>query len=97
MTATALPELRKVRGPVLGLPHLVQLRRDPIGHNVFLHEAYGDVVRLNVFGTTMYLSHGPEMAEKVLVKQGPRLRERARVVALHRPVLPARDHAAGLR
>ena len=69
MTTTAPPELRTVKGPVLGLPHLVQLRRDPIGHNVFLHEAYGDVVRLNVFGTTMYLSHGPEMAERVLVNK----------------------------
>jgi cytochrome P450 len=54
---------------VLGLPHLVQLRHHPIGHNRFLHEAYGDVVRLHVFGTTMYVARGAEMAEKVLVNK----------------------------
>ena len=43
----------EVRGPVLGLPHLLQLRRNPIEHNDFLREAYGEVFRLNVFGTTL--------------------------------------------
>ncbi|MDQ6641996.1 MAG: cytochrome P450, partial [Actinomycetota bacterium] len=69
MTATAERRLRTVTGPVLGLPHLIQLRQHPIEHYRWLHESYGEVVRLNVFGTTMYVTHGPEMAERVLVNK----------------------------
>jgi cytochrome P450 len=60
---------RKVRGPVLGLPHLLQLRFNPIGHNEFLREAYGDVYRLNVFGVHLYVTAGADMAEQVLVNR----------------------------
>ena len=68
MTVTA-PSARKVRGPVLGIPHLLQLRFNPIGHNEFLRESYGEVYRLNVFGIHMYVTAGADMAEQVLVNR----------------------------
>ena len=58
-----------VRGPVLGIPHLLQLRFNPIGHNAFLREAYGEVYRLNVFGVSMFVTAGADMAEQVLVNR----------------------------
>ena len=69
MTVTAPAGLKTVRGPVLGLPHLLQLRYNPIEHNAFLREAYGDVFRLNVFGIKMYVTAGADMAEQVLVNR----------------------------
>ena len=69
MTVQTPSTLRKVRGPVLGIPHLLQLRSNPIGHNEFLREAYGDVYRLNVFGIHMYVTAGADMAEQVLVNR----------------------------
>ncbi len=61
--------LTRVRGPVLGLAHLLQLRFNPIGHNAFLREAYGEVFRLNVFGVRIYVTAGADMAEQVLVNR----------------------------
>ena len=69
MTVTAPPGLKRVRGPMLGVPHLLQLRHNPIGHNEFLREAYGEVYRLNVFGIHMYVTAGADMAEQVLVNR----------------------------
>src|SRR4051794_7135994 len=69
MTVTAPAGLKTARGPVLGLPHLLQLRYNPIAHNAFLREAYGDVFRLNVFGIRMYVTAGADMAEQVLVNR----------------------------
>jgi hypothetical protein len=69
MTVTAPAGLKTARGPVLGLPHLLQLRYNPIEHNAFLREAYGDVFRLNVFGIKMYVTAGADMAEQVLVNR----------------------------
>ena len=60
---------RRVRGPVLGIPHLIQLRFNPIGHNEFLREAYGEVYRLNAFGVRIFVTAGADMAEQVLVNR----------------------------
>lgn len=69
MAVTTPTGLKNVRGPVLGIPHLLQLRYNPIGHNEFLREAYGEVYRLNVFGIHMYVTAGADMAEQVLVNR----------------------------
>ena len=72
MTATiqnTSPDLRTVRGPLFGLPHLLRLRRNPIHHNNVLREAYGDVVKLDVFGITMYAAYGLDAAEQVLINR----------------------------
>jgi len=69
MTVTTSVGLEDVRGPVLGLPHLLQLRYNPISHNEFLRNAYGDVYRLNVFGVRVYVTAGADMAEQVLVNR----------------------------
>ncbi len=68
MTTTST-ELKDVRGPVLGLPHLLQLRYNPIRHNAFLRNAYGEIFRLNVFGVRMYVTAGADTAEQVLVNR----------------------------
>ncbi len=67
MSVTAPAGLKQARGPVLGIPHLLQLRRHPISHNAFLRESYGELYKMRVFGITMYVTVGPEMAEQVLV------------------------------
>ena len=69
MTVTAPPGLKQARGPVLGLPHLLQLRYHPIEHNEFLRESYGELYRLNVFGVRLYVTAGADMAEQVLVNR----------------------------
>ena len=69
MTVTPPATLKSVRGPVLGIPHLLQLRYNPIGHNEFLREAYGEVYRLRIFGVRMYVTAGADMAEQVLVNR----------------------------
>ena len=58
MTVTTRAGLKQARGPVLGLPHLLQLRYHPISHNEFLRETYGELYRLKVFGVTMYVTAG---------------------------------------
>ena len=58
MTATIETDLRTVKGPRLGVVHLLRLRKKPIEHNDFLRRAYGDVLKLNVFGTTLYAAYG---------------------------------------
>jgi cytochrome P450 len=68
VTATTA-ELRTVKGPRLGVAHLLRLRRKPIEHNDFLREAYGEVVKLNVFGTTLYAAYGLDAAEQVLINR----------------------------
>ena len=66
----AVPEgLKKPRGPVFGLPHLLQLRYHPISHNEFLREAYGDLYTLSAFGVRMYVTAGADAAEQVLVNR----------------------------
>lgn len=62
-------ELRPVTGPVFGIPHLLRLRRDPLGHAAWLNENYGDVVKMKVMGTLMYLTTGPAAAEAVLINR----------------------------
>jgi cytochrome P450 len=69
VTATLEPDLRTATGPRLGLVHLLRLRKRPIEHNDFLRAAYGDVVRLDVFGTTLYAAYGLDAAEKVLINR----------------------------
>ena len=97
MAVTTPPGLKQARGPVLGLPHLLQLRFHPIEHNEFLRESYGEVYRLNVFGVRLYVTAGADMAEQVLVNRDRTFANGPGVVALHRAVLPPRDHAARLR
>jgi cytochrome P450 len=69
MTVTLPEELKKPRGPVLGLPHLLQLRYHPITHNEFLRAAYGDLYTLSAFGVRMYVTAGADAAEQVLVNR----------------------------
>src|SRR5689334_15113803 len=69
MTVTTPAGLQQARGPVLGLAHLLQLRYHPIEHNEWLRENYGRVYRLNVFGITMFVTAGADMAEQVLVNR----------------------------
>ena len=71
MTATLEPttELKTVRGPLVGLPHLLKMRRDPIGHNDYARARYGEVLKLNVFGTTLYACYGMDAAEQILINR----------------------------
>ena len=69
MRVTTSTGARAVRGPLLGIPHLLQLRHNPIGHSAFLREAYGEIYRLNVFGVHMYVTAGADLAEQVLVNR----------------------------
>lgn len=63
------PALPTPRGPRFGLMHLLRLRKDPIGYNDVLRQQYGDVIRLDVFGTTLYAAYGLDAAEQVLVNR----------------------------
>jgi cytochrome P450 len=67
MTAIVPEGLKRPRGPVLGLPHLLQLRFHPIAHNAFLREAYGDLYTLSAFGVKLHVTAGADAAEQVLV------------------------------
>ena len=71
MTATLEnhPQLRTATGPRLGVVHLLRLRKRPIEHNDFLRSSYGDVLKLNVFGTTLYAAYGLDAAEQVLINR----------------------------
>ena len=69
MTATVEPTLRTATGPVFGLPHLLRLRSKPVEHNEFLRENYGDVVKMKIFGVTMYTAYGLDAAEQVLINR----------------------------
>ncbi|RNL61101.1 cytochrome P450 [Nocardioides marmoriginsengisoli] len=72
MTATiddSSSDLRTVRGPLIGLPHLLRLRRNPIHHNDVLRSSYGDVIKLNVFGTTLHACYGLDAAEQILINR----------------------------
>lgn len=69
MTATAETALRTARGPRLAVLHLLKLRKRPIEHNDHLRATYGDVVRMNVFGTTLYAAYGLDAAEQVLINR----------------------------
>ncbi|MCX6398146.1 MAG: cytochrome P450 [Propionibacteriales bacterium] len=72
MTATiptSTAELREVRGPLIGLPHLLKMRRDPIRHNDVVRARYGEVLKLNVFGTTLYACYGMDAAEQILINR----------------------------
>ncbi|MGO4258519.1 cytochrome P450 [Marmoricola sp. RAF53] len=71
MTATAqsTENLRTVRGPLVGLPHLLKMRRDPIGHNDVMRAKYGEVLKINVFGTTLYACYGMDAAEQILINR----------------------------
>ncbi len=61
--------LREPVGPRFGLAHLLRLRRDPIGHNEVLRRKFGEVVRLDVFGTTLYAAYGLDASEQVLLNR----------------------------
>ncbi|MBV9831156.1 MAG: cytochrome P450 [Marmoricola sp.] len=69
MTVTVPAGLKTPRGPVLGIPHLLQLRYHPIEHNVFLRETYGDLYKLSAFGVTLHVTAGADAAEQVLVNR----------------------------
>ncbi len=72
MTATAetnASTLRTVRGPAFGIPHLLKLRRNPIGHNDVIRAKYGEVLKINVFGTTLYACYGMDAAEQILINR----------------------------
>ena len=68
-TAGDAAVLREPVGPRFGLAHLLRLRRDPIGHNEVLRRKFGEVVRLDVFGTTLYAAYGLDAAEQVLLNR----------------------------
>jgi cytochrome P450 len=68
-TASTPGQLRTVKGPRLGVVHLLRLRRKPIEHNDYLRSAYGEVLKLNVFGTTLYAAYGLDAAEQVLINR----------------------------
>lgn len=71
MTTTIEPstDLKTVRGPLIGLPHLLKMRRDPIGHNDYVRAKYGEVLKLDVFGTTLYACYGMDAAEQILINR----------------------------
>ncbi|MFL6159990.1 MAG: cytochrome P450 [Marmoricola sp.] len=71
MTATAEQStaLKEVRGPLVGIPHLLKMRRNPIGHNDVMRARYGEVLKLNVFGTTLYACYGMDAAEQILINR----------------------------
>ena len=69
LTATTTPALRTATGPRFGLPHLLRLRRRPIEHNDVLRAGYGEVLKLHVFGTTLYAAYGLDAAEQVLINR----------------------------
>src|SRR5690606_22686618 len=71
VTATIEPstELRTVRGPAFGIPHLLKMRRNPIGHNDVMRAKYGEVLKINVFGTTLYACYGMDAAEQILINR----------------------------
>ena len=60
---------REATGPRLGLMHLIRLRREPVAHAAWLRRQYGDVYRMRVFGTEMYVVSGPEAFEQVFVNR----------------------------
>ncbi|RZI93479.1 MAG: cytochrome P450 [Microbacterium sp.] len=45
------------------------MRRDPIGHNDYARAKYGEVLKLNVFGTTLYACYGMDAAEQILINR----------------------------
>ncbi|MCW2752928.1 MAG: cytochrome [Marmoricola sp.] len=67
--ATGGADLKTVRGPLVGLPHLLRLRRNPIHHNDVLRASYGEVLKLNVFGVTLHAAFGLDAAEQVLINR----------------------------
>jgi len=75
VTATTQPstsspgQLRTAKGPRLGVLHLLRLRRQPIAHNDYLRGTYGEVLKLNVFGTTLHACYGLDAAEQVLINR----------------------------
>jgi cytochrome P450 len=68
VTATQA-ELRTATGPHLAVLHLLKLRKRPIEHNDLLRSRHGDVVKMNVFGTTLYAAYGLDAAEQVLINR----------------------------
>lgn len=70
MTAQAAEQqVREATGPAFGLWHLLRLRRDPIGHQAKLRDKYGDVFKMHVFGTDLYATAGPDLAQDILVNR----------------------------
>lgn len=70
MTAQiADPQRHEATGPRFGLWHLLRLRRDPIGHHAKLRQKYGDVMKMRVFGTDLYATYGPDLAEQILLNR----------------------------
>jgi cytochrome P450 len=61
--------LREPVGPRMGVVHLLRLRREPVRHSTWLRETYGEVYRLHVFGTEMYVVSGPDAFEQVFVNR----------------------------
>lgn len=72
MTATVetnTADLRTVRGPSFGILHILKMRRNPIGHNDLMRAKYGEVLKLDVFGTTLYACYGMDAAEQILINR----------------------------
>jgi cytochrome P450 len=61
--------LREVGGPMIGLPHLLKMRRDPVGHNDYARAKWGEVLKLNIFGTTLYACYGMDASEQIMINR----------------------------
>ncbi|MFL6024968.1 MAG: hypothetical protein ACJ72O_16630, partial [Marmoricola sp.] len=71
MTATidSATSLKTPGGPKPGIMFILKARHDPIGENDRARAKYGEVVRINVFGTTMYACYGMDAAEQILINR----------------------------
>ncbi|MFL6160059.1 MAG: cytochrome P450 [Marmoricola sp.] len=71
MTATidTVADLSNARGPKPGIWFILKARHDPVGVNDWARAKFGEVVRINVFGTTMYACYGMDAAEQVLINR----------------------------
>ena len=67
--STTAQHLRTPTGPRLGLAHLIRLRHHPVAHAMWLRQTYGDVYTMSVFGTKLYVTSGPDVAEQVLLNR----------------------------
>jgi cytochrome P450 len=68
-TVESTENLLTVKGPLFGLGQILKMRHDPIGQNDRMRAKYGEVVKLDVFGTTMYACYGMDAAEQILINR----------------------------
>ncbi|HET6153775.1 MAG TPA: cytochrome P450 [Marmoricola sp.] len=71
MTATISTStgLQEPRGPKPGIFYILKMRRNPIGENDKVRAKYGEVIKINVFGTSMYACYGMDAAEQILINR----------------------------